>query len=250
MVAGVGVALLVAYRVGRDRHYVGQLPGLVPGIGERAVEARKPLLHPPPVSVEFGPPDKIRPGQVGTLIDERANVVDVTATIIDFAVRKLIHIKELVDADGRTGQDWSLTKLKDGHPSFLAYESRLFEALFADRDTVRLSELKNTFAADLQKVQAALYADMVGQGWYRQSPATTRLYARAVAALILFVSLGTTAVLALTVGGGISGSVWWPPRSCCSSSLARSRPAPARAARLWPGSRDSGCTSRRPRSSR
>ena len=35
--------------------------------------------------VEFAPPEDIRPGQIGTLIDERANVIDVTATIVDLA---------------------------------------------------------------------------------------------------------------------------------------------------------------------
>ena len=102
---GSAAALFAAYRVGRDRRFVGQLPGLTPGFGEEAVEERKPLGDRPPVVVEFGVPDGIRPGQVGTLQDERADVVDVTATIVDFAVRGHLHIKEL------GGNDWELTRL-------------------------------------------------------------------------------------------------------------------------------------------
>jgi hypothetical protein len=45
--------------------------------------------------VEFVPPDQVRPGQVGTLIDEHANLLDVTATIIDLAVRGFLKITEL-----------------------------------------------------------------------------------------------------------------------------------------------------------
>ena len=37
--------------------------------------------------VEFAPPEDMRPGQMGTLIDEQANILDVTATIVDLAVR-------------------------------------------------------------------------------------------------------------------------------------------------------------------
>ena len=45
--------------------------------------------------VEFVPPDGIRPGQVGTLVDEHANLLDVTASIVDLAVRGWLTITEL-----------------------------------------------------------------------------------------------------------------------------------------------------------
>ena len=69
---------------------------------------------------------------------------------------------------------FSRYQLTDGDKNFLPYERTLFDALFEGRDSVRLSELKYTFATDLGKVRKQLYADMVSQGWYRQSPATTR----------------------------------------------------------------------------
>lgn len=198
---GTGAALGVAWRVGRDRRYVGLLPGLVPEKGEQAEEKRKPVIGKPPVSVEFVPPEKIRPGQVGTLIDERANVLDVTATILDFAVRKHLHIRELPKSKP---QDWELTKLTDGDPAFLPYERTLFHAIFNDRDKVRLSELRTTFARDLATVRGQLYTDMVTQGWYRTSPQRTRVAARVIAIVILLVSVGATALLALA-GLGLLG---------------------------------------------
>jgi hypothetical protein len=202
---GVAGALAIGWRVGRDRRYVGTLPGLVPEPGELAIEERKPLIGAPPVSVEFVPPEKIRPGQVGTIIDERANVIDVTATIIDFAVRRHLHIRELAGS-GRSGQqDWELTKLTDGDPKFLRYERTLFTALFKNRDKVRLSELKNTFATDLGVVQGQLYADMVAQGWYRQSPARTRAAARLVAVLVLVFAVVITVLLGVLTHAALLG---------------------------------------------
>ena len=38
--------------------------------------------------------------KVGTLIDEQANVLDVTATILDFAMRRHLLIRELPLAQG------------------------------------------------------------------------------------------------------------------------------------------------------
>ncbi len=202
---GTAAALLVAYRVGRDRYYVGQLPGLTPAPGEPDVQRRKPLFGAPPVSVEFVPPDKVRPGQVGTLIDEKADVVDVTGTIVDFAVRRHLHIRELRDPGASKPRDWRLTRLTKGDPKFLAYERTLFNALFDDRDSVDLSELKYTFAKDLARVRKQLYADMVGQGWYRQSPQTTRQAAVGLAILLLLASVGVTALLAATTHYGLIG---------------------------------------------
>jgi hypothetical protein len=202
---GTAVALVIGYRVGRDRYYVGQLPGLTPGPGEPEVQRRKPLFGAPPVSVEFVPPDKIRPGQVGTLVDEKADVVDVTATILDFAVHRHLHITEVRAAGAKKPSDWRLDKLTDGDPKFLPYERTLFRALFADRDSVTLSKLKNTFAGDLSKVRRQLYADMVSQGWYRQSPATTRAAAVTLAIVLLLASAGVTVLLATTTHLGLIG---------------------------------------------
>ncbi len=194
---GTGAALAVAWRVGRDRRYIGQLPGLVPGIGQSTTEEIKPLTGAPPVSVEFVPPDGIRPGQVGTLIDEKADVVDVTATIIDFAVRRHLHIREVPGSGKYGSKDWELTKLDPGDPKFVPYERELFDALFRDRDTVLLSELKYHFTTDLALVWGRLYADMVAQGWYRRSPRATRAMARGIAFVIVLGAVGVTVLLAL-----------------------------------------------------
>jgi uncharacterized membrane protein len=142
---------------------------------------------------------------VGTLIDEQANVVDVTATIVDFAVRRHLHIRELPQASKYGARDWELTKTSDGDTDFLPYERTLFQALFNSRDRVRLSELKNTFAADLGKVQKQLYADMVTQGWYRQSPARTRSVARGLAFLAVLASIGVTVLLGLVTRAALLG---------------------------------------------
>ncbi|HKT03679.1 MAG TPA: hypothetical protein VJT31_29480, partial [Rugosimonospora sp.] len=198
------------------------LPGLTPGHGEAAAERRKPLVGGPPVSVEFVPPPldpngalphrpgyrgaEIRPGQVGTLIDEQANVLDVTATIIDFAVRRHLHIRELPLAKRYGSRDWELTRLTGGDADFLPYERTLFAALFQGRDTVRLSALKYTFASDLGRVRGQLYTDMVQQGWYRRSPARTRTLARTVAVLVVLGAVGITVLLGMLTRAALLGA--------------------------------------------
>jgi hypothetical protein len=153
-----GVALLY-FTWGRDARIVSK----------KAAEGD----HAPVDDAGFAPPDGVRPGQIGTLIDEQADVVDVTATIIDLAVRGYLLIEELPRAAyGRL--DWQLRRLDRPAGEMLPYERVLYDALFDGRDTVRLSELGGTFAGRLSAVRGALYEDVERQGWFTRRPDSER----------------------------------------------------------------------------
>lgn len=129
--------------------------------------------HVPVDGKAFAPPDGVRPGQVGTLIDEQADVIDVTATIVDLAVRGYVLIEELSrETYGRL--DWQLRRLNRPADELLPYERVLHDALFYRRDTVKLSELGGTFAGELAAVRGALYEDVVRQGWFARRPDSVR----------------------------------------------------------------------------
>jgi len=89
------------------------------------------------LTVEFEPPDKIRPGQVGTLIDESADPLDVSATIVDLAVRGYLTIEEIPKHGWRGKPDWTLTKKKDAE-GLLRYEELLLNGLFDGGDVATL----------------------------------------------------------------------------------------------------------------
>jgi uncharacterized membrane protein YgcG len=166
-----GVGWLVGTR-GRDRRYAGQTPGLAP-LGDGRDEA-VPLVDHMPVAVQFQPPVGLRPGQIGTLLDEQANVVDVTATIVDLAVRGHLRIVELERPHWFSSGDWQLEKLAGGEGDLLSYERKLYDGLFESGDQVLLSALKKKFAARMSAVQAALYQDVTTAGWFRGRPDKVR----------------------------------------------------------------------------
>ena len=124
--------------------------------------------------MQFQPPEGLRPGQLGTLLDERANVVDVTATIVDLAVRGHLRIVELERAHWFSSRDWRLEKLSGGTGELLPFEQELYNGLFLSGDQVLLSSLKKTFAARMAKVQTALYVDVTRAGWFRGRPDKVR----------------------------------------------------------------------------
>jgi Predicted membrane protein (DUF2207) len=153
-----GIALLYSTR-GRDARIVSK----------KAAEGD----HAPVDDGEFSPPDGVRPGQIGTLIDEQADVIDVTATIIDLAVRRYLLIEELPrETYGRL--DWQLRRLDRSGDDLMPYERLLHDALFTGRESVRLSELGGTFAGELSAVRGALYEDVVRQGWFTRRPDSER----------------------------------------------------------------------------
>jgi uncharacterized membrane protein YgcG len=153
---------------------------------------------------EFEPPEKLRPAQIGLLIDERADTLDVTATIVDLAVRGYLTITE-IPQEGLLGQrDWLLTRrAKTG--DLLGYEQIIFDGLFATGEEVKLSSLRRHFYITLAKAQSALYADAVKQGWFPMDPSRTRAtYAIAGVTLVILAGI-VTAGLGALVGGGIVG---------------------------------------------
>ena len=164
-------------RRGRDRRFRGSATDVVFGTDESVGTTAAPFRSDDPIVVEFVPPDGLRPGQVGTLIDEQANTLDVTATIIDLAVRGYLRITEIPKQGWLGSADWQLDSLKPG-TGLKPYENTLLTALFASGPSVRLSSLKNTFAAHLKAVENELYDDMMANGWYRRRPDHTGRWSR------------------------------------------------------------------------
>ncbi|MFG2249384.1 DUF2207 domain-containing protein [Spirillospora sp. NPDC048823] len=191
---GGGLAALYLLR-GRDARVVGR----------KAAEGD----HAPVSGTEFEPPDGVRPGQIGTLIDEQADVIDVTATIVDLAVRGYLLIEE--EDRALTGRlDWTLRRLDRPVVDLLPYERILLDALLTapdgtGRDAVRLSELGGTFATKLAQVRSAMYDDVVKQGWFARRPDTVRSRWTVGGILVTVLGVAGTVALALTTEWALAG---------------------------------------------
>ena len=121
--------------------------------------------------LRFRPPDDVHPGQIGTLIDEQADVVDITATIVDLAVRGHLTIRELPHTHF-SAIDWRFDKCPGPvDDTLLPYEQMLLDALFHQWHQVKLSELgRSDFPARLSQVRDELYRDMVRLKWFANRP--------------------------------------------------------------------------------
>ena len=139
----VAVVLGLVWLFGRDRRYQGSAVDVAFGSDvPNAPEERVPLFGEHETPVEFVPPDGLRPGQVGTLVDFKANPLDVTATIVDLAVRGYLKIEELSEGGLLRQGDWKLTRMKEDDAELMPYEQKLLDGLFRDEPEVQLSDLR------------------------------------------------------------------------------------------------------------
>jgi hypothetical protein len=169
--------------------------------------------------VQFQPPEGARPGEIGTLVDEKADPVDVTATIIDLAVRGWLRIEEVPRENPRKKpKDWTLVRLRPGTEGLLPFEAWLLSDLFEKTDEITLSELKTTFASSLAKVQSMLYDHVTSVGWFRANPKSVR--AAWIVVGVLLSVIGLFGAIALCGGASLflAGTGffwrrlagWWP----------------------------------------
>ncbi|HMA35219.1 MAG TPA: DUF2207 domain-containing protein, partial [Chloroflexia bacterium] len=121
------------------------------------------------------PPSDLPAGLVGTLIDERADVRDIIATILDLGRQGHLRIDELKVPDGGFGSqhsDFQYTLLNNRVP--FPHQKSILDALFAGGTTVRLSDLKNRFYAQLGAIKSNMYGDLVQGGFFPRRPDTIR----------------------------------------------------------------------------
>jgi hypothetical protein len=188
------------WRIGRDRQYVA----LYQTGRDAGPDEAVPLGGARPIAVEFQPPDGIRPGQMGLLVDERADTLDVTATIIDLAVRGYLTITELPKSGWFSAKDWQLDRVKDAGP-LLEYERLVLNGLFDAGQSRKLSELKNKFYDDLSKAKTALYRDAVDRKWFPRNPESVRTIFRVAGIFGILAGVALTLLLGAKWGAGLVG---------------------------------------------
>lgn len=149
------------------------------------------------VIAQYDPPDGLRPGEVGTLYDEKAETRDVIATIVDLAVRGYLVIEEgekkgFLGIGG--GKDYTLLRKKQPDQALKPYEEKLMSSLFKDGESVKLSELKGSFANDLHAVQKLMYEQTVTDGYFSANPDSVRKKYFIIGLLLFFLGSGLMVV--------------------------------------------------------
>jgi uncharacterized protein (TIGR04222 family) len=126
-----------------------------------------------PIAVQYEPPTGMSPGEAGTLLDNTVDMRDITATLVDLAVRGYLRIEEQQNPKlfglfgGATTYTLHRLKPADG----LAGHARaVFDGIFSHGDHVPLDELKDEFYTQLGPIRDAIYNQLKGSGFYQNRP--------------------------------------------------------------------------------
>ena len=167
-------------------------------------KGRDPEVGNDTVIPHYHPPKGLRPTECGLIIDEKIHARDITATIIDLAVKGYIQIKE-------TKNDHTLILLKDyqSDSKLLPFEKKILRGIFSEpvnkiKDTkdvlklikalrkdnkqseeiikefskplkeIAISDLKNSFYAHVPQIKKTVTEKLIKDGYFPSSPAKTR----------------------------------------------------------------------------
>lgn len=168
VVAAAGGLVAWARRARRDEVFAGVTPGLLPAPGQQV--ERVPASERLPVAVRFEPPAGLPPGPAGVVVDGRFDPVELSATLIDLAIRGHLELRPVgvrAAADGPTPpSDWELHRLPPPEGAWLTVaEQAVLDAAFAEGPTTSLARLRARNG--LAPAAGALQADVAQRGWFR-----------------------------------------------------------------------------------
>ncbi len=150
------------------------------------------------IAVDWEPPKDLSPAEVGTLVDEKCDLSDITSTVVDLAARGYMTIREFKTESlfFLRNKDYEFTRLpyseKQGNSPLSTYERRLLDAMFnwghIKAQTVKLSDLKYKFYREMQQIEKEIYQSLIDKGMFMQSPEDVRMSWIGIGTVLFFLS--------------------------------------------------------------
>lgn len=179
------------YQKGRDSKYLGEQIYYKPDNPQTQKVSPFTRMHLPMV---YSPIQGLTPSEIGTIIDERVDIHDIVAEIIELARLKYLKITKFKTAKlfGKS-TNYIFTKLPKDPTTLSKHQSFLLKKIFQTQyinssskkiksiktkhhlnlppgESVLLSKLKNKFYVNLDKFRSILYEDMKNSAYFNSNP--------------------------------------------------------------------------------
>jgi hypothetical protein len=198
------------WKKGRDRRFVNDN---VFYIQEGAEERSTKLFERNPLSTVYQKIEGLSPVQVGMIIDEKVDLNDVVAEIVDLARRGFLKI-EKIEKKGIFGKaDYKMVGTTEGKGELKEYQRFLLESIFGNVSEVKvgkeivkigstgekkISELKDKFYVHLPKLIEKVEESLVEEKCFSEKPSKTKGKWWGVLAGINFAVMGLNAWFLVT----------------------------------------------------
>ncbi|QQS60125.1 DUF2207 domain-containing protein [Candidatus Falkowbacteria bacterium] len=146
-----------------------------------------------PIGVEYEPPLNLRPAEIAVLVDEKSEARDISATIVDLAIKGYLTITDRNKDTKVSEPDYQLDRLEKSTDDLLPYEKLILESLFSEDKTIRLSELpqmppvglpallyelstskRKDFLAQISAIKKSIYASVTEKKLFFANPDSIR----------------------------------------------------------------------------
>ena len=151
------------------------------------------------IVARYEPLEGSSPAELGTLVDNSADMDDITATLVDLAVRGFVHIEEITESHllGLSkSTDYIIHILRDQSqwtglkPHEEYYLTKLSDLAPIGESEVKVSDLRNKFYGALPKIRDAIYDSLVAKGYYLERPDKVKGKWFGLAVVTAFVGIG------------------------------------------------------------
>ena len=186
------LTLLLFRRRRRDEVFTQVTPGEVPrlGSGSGSARVRRGVEWTGSVAPRFHAPDESTPALSGAVVDGVVHGRDLTATLVDLALRGVVSLE-------KEGDDWRVSRTGQGEEAMATHERAMLEAVLDGAPSVRVSELRRAEVAHRwREAEIAVYRAVVDRGWYAKHPRSRNGWLAA---------LGLLLVVGAAVAGVVSG---------------------------------------------
>ncbi|MEY4703874.1 MAG: hypothetical protein RL042_70 [Nitrospirota bacterium] len=155
---------------------------------------RDPRLR--PITVAYEPPDKLTPAELGTLIDSSPDLRDITATLVDLAIRGYLQIEERQESmllGFWSSSTYYLHRLKASSEwtGLKPHERAILSGIFSDDNpaVVPLSGLQNRFYTHLDGIKSSLFEQLLNHGYYARRPDRVKQVYVTIGSLVAIASI-------------------------------------------------------------
>lgn len=158
---------------------------------------------------QYDAPQGMQALQVGAIYDFDVQNNDITATIIDLAIRKYLKIIEtkVEKTLQKDTTEYSLQLLNNDFTALNQYEKTILSKLFDDAPigtTIELKNLKNKLYSTANQVGKAVEKDLTDQGYFRSNPKTAGKLLSGLAVVVAVVLFYAFGVIGIPAGIGLA----------------------------------------------
>jgi uncharacterized membrane protein len=156
------------------------------------------------IIAEFESPHNLRPTEVGLLLDNKIQTKDITATIVDLAVRGYLKIIE------KEKKKYNLVLLKKDFSQdkgLKPYEVSIISEIFGSKEQVSLDDLKNKFYRYLRKIKKQVSSNLLQEGYYKRDPIKVRNFWILLSTILYLAVFLSRIGIAFNISGVISVTI-------------------------------------------